>query len=357
MNKLILLITSILCVVLQPKVSMSNPNQTCISNEPRSSYFFASSVAVNEKYLAVGDIGANKVIIYTRNNSEQWIRSKEILPPQDSTPYKLGRGFGGNLQLDGDVLVIGAFTQQQTKEVTNPEYFQQRTILMSTFEGRYITRLDRESKVEPIELLIERETGLVKFNLLSNGKIKQITVSDNGERGFASSVALHKNLLLVGTFSSYEEKTNGGAWLYDINTTPPNPIIKLTDSNALLGGSVAISEQFAVVGHRKNGGHLRDGHPMIRKTLIRNLNNGSTRVIDRAGRLSISGNILARMHPRSRDPWIPTLLEVFRLDENAEPHLFIRRENLLRAWVQNGFLITVQGNYDSGIEVCLESVE
>ncbi|MGL5806743.1 MAG: hypothetical protein ACRC11_15120, partial [Xenococcaceae cyanobacterium] len=323
----IAVIVLILCGVLLAEVSMSNPNQTCLTPEPNDSSSFGLSVTINEKYVAVGDPMANYVIIYTRDNTGQWVRTKEISPPKDSTPYKVGSGFGRDLQLDGDVLVIGAYTQQDTKDVTNPEDFQERTILVSTFVGRYLTRLDTEIEVKAIDLPIEKRPGFVRFNLLSEGKIKQITLPDNGEPRFGASVALHKNLLIVG---SPPVDSEGRAWLYDLSKT--SPPLKLTAPNVFMGGSVAISEQFAAAGYYVGGGLIlndrilmQNGRPILTKTLIRNLKNGSTTVIDGVGELSLSGNILATKLRGSYDPKQAGLLEVFRLDNKAVPHLLIRR--------------------------------
>ena len=85
---------------------MSNSNRICLPSEPGDSAYFGFSVAINERYLAVGDPNANRVSIYTRDNSDRWTRTKYILPPKNSVPYKLGRGFGRILELDDDALLI-----------------------------------------------------------------------------------------------------------------------------------------------------------------------------------------------------------------------------------------------------------
>ena len=86
-------------------------------------------------------------------------------------------------------------------------------------------------------------------------------------------------------------------------------------------------------------------------------------MIDSYGELSLSGNILAIMRFRSADYEITALLKVFRLDDNAKPDLIIERGHPVeRAWVQNGFLVTVERHLDLNvrpvrhIKVCLEPV-
>jgi len=182
-----------------------------------------------------------------------------------------------------------------------------------------------------------------------------------GEASFGSDIALHNNLLLVGS-PSYTEP--GGAWLFDLKRLEEKPT-KIVPENidfatVNFGQTVAISEQFAAVGH---GGRLwaypaypNTGDPLtFTKTLIRNLRNGSTKVIDSFGELSLSGNILAVMRPGSFYHEQKPLLEVFRLDENATPHLITKRTNVSSAWVQNGFLVFVKHLSDTKFfQVCIK---
>lgn len=361
MNKLTFLIILILCFLSQAKVSMSNPNRICFFPEPDDSGYFGSSVVVNDKYLAVGDTGANRVIIYTRDAFGQWLRTKEILPPVDSVPYKVGHGFGRDLQLDGNVLVIGAITQQRTSEVTNPENFQPITThytpYVLTFEGRYLTRLDSETEVKAINLPIEKKSGFIQFNLLLEGKIKQFIFSDKAEERFGSDLAQNNNLLLIG---SPPWHTEGGAWLYDLNAPEIEPT-KLVAPDIYTGSSVAISDRFAVVGDDGVWEYIPEEyleHTQYRpKTLIKSLNSSVTTVIDSYGKLSLDDNILAILLPESEDGEQAALLEVFKLDDNTTPYLILRRRNLNHAWVQNGFLITVEGNLESGTKkVCIEPI-
>ncbi len=361
--RIIYLIILVLSGLLLPKVSMSNPNQTCLTSEPGDSVSFGFSVAINNKYLAVGDPTANHVAIYIRDSQGKWFRSKEIVSPVDSIPDKIGRGFGRDLQLDEDVLVINALTSQNTKDVTNPEDFQVRGILNSLFYGRYLIRLNSETEVKAIDLPMKKKQGLVQFNLLSEGKIKQVTLPDNGEIAFGEDTGLgynfafDNNLLLVGS-PAYPQ--GGGAWLFDLNRSENKPL-QLTIPDAYIGATVALNDQFAVVSDLL--GETINDPKLPPKTLIRSLSNGSTTVIDSYGELSLSGNILAVMRFRSEDGEQAALLEVFRLDNDAKPHLIIKRGHpIKRAWVQNNFLVTVQHHYffdgrsSKYVQLCLESV-
>ncbi|MDJ0631997.1 MAG: hypothetical protein QNJ34_02285 [Xenococcaceae cyanobacterium MO_188.B29] len=152
----------------------------------------------------------------------------------------------------------------------------------------------------------------------------------------------------------------GGAWLFNLNQPKSKPL-KITAPDASIGSSVALNKRFAAVGNVLFGWDIDTELPL--KTLIRAIDSGSTTVIDSYGELSLSGNILAIMRFRSADYEITALLKVFRLDDNAKPELIIERGHPVeRAWVQNGFLVTVERHFDPNvrpvrhIKVCLEPV-
>jgi hypothetical protein len=369
-----LFIAAICCLMIS--ASPPHPTKQCIDSLPSDdSVSFGFSVATNDKYLAVGDLQANHVVIYTRDKDGRWRRTREILPPQDSTAYKVGRGFGYELALDGEILVISALTQQQNYEVKNPEDFQESNILSSTFTAIYQTRLDRETEVKRIDVptkgvipsvSVVADKGKIAFitsreeepgkrvkqvHLLSNGFIKYILPpKDDLVNRFDSDIALKNNFLLVGVG---QPRDIGGAWLYNLNSPRSEPQ-RLTIPNATLGNSVALSDQFAVVGDVATR-QSRGISDLPQKTLIRNIADGSTKVIDGNGKLSLDSNILARMRYPTGDKEIPSLLEVFRLDNNATPHLIEKRSDVERASVQNRLLITVQKTV-SGQKICTEQV-
>ena len=52
-------------------------NVTCItSKSEKNDDIFGSSIAINNKYLAIGNYMTNRVVIYTRDNSGQWYKTK-----------------------------------------------------------------------------------------------------------------------------------------------------------------------------------------------------------------------------------------------------------------------------------------
>ncbi|MEM8719427.1 MAG: hypothetical protein AAGE84_08965 [Cyanobacteria bacterium P01_G01_bin.39] len=91
-------------------------NITRIVPEPEDNRdTFGAAIAINQKYLAVGDYETNRVIIYTHDNSGQWVRNKQVLPPNNSLPDEIDLGFGKEVQLEGDFLLISTHTTKKTK--------------------------------------------------------------------------------------------------------------------------------------------------------------------------------------------------------------------------------------------------
>ena len=361
---------------------MSNSNQICFLPESGDTKSFASSVAINDKYLVVGDPGANRIVVYQKNAQGRWYREREIYPPENSTSYQRGNGFGISLLLGENALIVNNWSTNKATYKTDPGY------PGSIFYRQYFIQLDREQEAIPIELSLNVKKGFISFYILSEDKPKLITLLDNNEDISSyhikrlSNFALSKNLLLVGSPSRHMYSPNSGrGWLFNLQALN-SEAIELASSKAFIGDTVALSEQFAVVGNRRNRQlkrtrKLSKNNISYPKTLIRCLSNGSTTVIDDWGRLGLDKNILTVMLPSSQSQvGENSVLKVFYLDENATPHLiqeqkynrqlkqclttgFAWADNVLKeAWIQNGWLITIFRFGSMGhTKFCLESVK
>ena len=326
-------------------------NITRIIPEPEDNRdTFGAAIAINQKYLAVGDYDANRVIIYTRNNSGQWIRSKQVLPPKNSLPDNVGSGFGEQVQLEGNFLLVTALVMQQVKDVTNPEEFTELGGGSYIFNERYLVNLeDLETEPKAVGMPMQKSDGLVTFNLFKEGKMNKVTLPDRGETSLGASFAHHKNLLLVGSPSATKER---GAWLYNLDELDKEPE-KLAAPNVFLGTSVALNENFAVVGeHYYQTGAYRPWSEDVpnkpKSTLIRANKTGSTRIQQFRGRVSLSDYILAVMYPTFGYFVNGATVEVYGLNSSAGAPLLSMRANVANAFVQNGFLVTVLPTYRFG---------
>ncbi|MEO0926396.1 MAG: hypothetical protein AAFY63_11065 [Cyanobacteria bacterium J06643_13] len=325
-------------------------NITRIIPEPEDNRdTFGAAIAINQKYLAVGDYDANRVIIYTRDNSGQWIRTNQILPPKNSLPDEVDLGFGKQVQLEENFLIVTTWTTKKIKKVTNPEEFNKFRRKDYIFDERYLVNLeDLETEPKAVGMPMQKSDGMVTFNLFSEGRMTKVTLSDRGAAQFGASFAHHKNLLLVGSPSGIEET---GAWLYNLDELDKEPE-KLAAPNAYLGTSVALNEHFAVVSERdyQMGCRLprEDAPQKPKSTLIRVNETGATRIRQFKGKVSLSDNILAVMHPTGGDFVNGAVLEVYSLNSSAGAGFLFMRGNVANAFVQNGFLITVLNNRRPG---------
>ncbi len=355
-------------------IRISSTPQSCLVSQPGDSESFANASAINDKYLAVGDPEANRVVIYTHDAKGKWLRTREILPPKGSEAEAVGSGFGSSVSLDKSTLVIGAFARKHKPK--NPELFQYTNQLgMSYSGGVYKTTLDKETQVQRIDVVSkgevpglsisadgetiaystmrEGEDGRLigKIHLLSDGNIKHIvSPTDSGAHGFDVGIALKNNLLVAG---SGLDAPMGAAWLFDLKAPKSKPQ-RLAIPNEYIGGIVAISDRFVAVSTATANNYL-----MPTKTLIVSIEDGSTTVIDGVGVLSLDRNILARMHPHSTAydgvPEQQALLELFDLTNFNEPRLIVKRGGIEGAYVQNNFLITIPKSYFRR-KICIEQV-
>lgn len=352
---------------------MTNHNQICFYPEADDTNSFGFSVAINNQYLAVGDPGANRIVIYQKDSHNRWQRDHKIYPPENSLPHKAGFGFGGNFELNGNILMVHSATRKNPTApyLVNPKdykaFLQGNIDDYKVLSQKYIFDLDRKNMVMQIDCSSEKQKNFTNFYILHNGEPRLITLPNNNEEMFGVSIAIHNNMMLIGSPPSRKnsDPKQGKGWLFNLNNLDSEPKV-LTAEKACLGKSVALSSQFAVVGNRGNE-QLLGNLGLYPKTLIVSLDNDSFSLIDNQGYLSIYKDILAVMRPLAAMQ--TPLLQLFYLDKNAIPHLVAERKSLddiqviegkylLNTLVQNGWLITVERlGRKASSKICLESIE
>lgn len=306
----------------------NNGKEERIDLEAEGITSFVTGLAINDQFLTIGDRIRNQVILFNRNSEGKWARQGKISPPEESISYR--DGFGSDLELDGNLLAISATTQHFIETVSTADYYSG-----STSQLRYLVRLNSSLEPQAFRMPVERKSGFIRFNLLTENRIREIVLTDKGK--FSESVAIHRNLLLI---ASVEERC---AWLFDLDKPKHKPLkINCPHENSTdtLGMTVAISGHFAVI-HSYN---FFTGF-----TLIRSLNNNSHKILEGGGQILLVNNILTRFNPADLSAErYSSLLEVFSLDSNATPHLISKRQDIDNIWLQNGFLVTffTGNNYD-----------
>jgi len=364
----------VLIAILLVKIVDINLNHQCFSPQGGDSRTFGFSLAMGNDYLAVGDPDANQVVIYSQNKFNLWNRTKKIMPPVDSTTHRVGSGFGYSLAINEDTLVIGAYGQKKNPE--NPEDFQLNGSSIHRSGAVYQTnlaqdsivkRLDKFKQGEIVGTVVAADEGKVVFSsskiepdrpwngvnkivVLSDGQRKYLSPPTDKFSRFAGDFALHDDLLLVGSINDDQYK----AWLFDLENSPHTvPQSISIDPNLLVGTSVAVNQQFLVIGERV--GHRYSESAQTLKTIIRRIDDDSEMEMDGYGEVSLDNNILSRL--RFRRPFIreANILELFYLDNNATPRRILKRKNITKALVHNSLLTTVQKN-KSKAKLCIEPI-
>lgn len=96
------------------------PRLICLPNRSGDSEEFGRALAVDGDYLAIGDPGANRVVLFRRGFRGRWRRIQNILPPEGSTTARAGLGFGYSLDFKDGVLAIGSYRRDITGMSSQP---------------------------------------------------------------------------------------------------------------------------------------------------------------------------------------------------------------------------------------------
>lgn len=336
---------------------------------------FGFSLAMSDNYLAVGDLNANRVVIYSKNKYHRWVRTKEILPPTESTTHRIGSGFGYDLALDEDKLVIGAYSQKQ--DVENAEDFQLNEPIVSTSGAVYQTNLGRDSIVKRLDdfkqgeivgNVVAAKGGVVAFTsskiepeqpynainkivVLVEGQRKFLPSPTDNRSWFGADIAIHDKMLLAGSIAQGRDK----AWLFDLDAREslvPHPI--QTSAEDLIGNSVALSKEFIVVSDKSGSGYS-DIVGASPKTLIERINTDNRTIIDGHAEVSLDNKILSRLRFGRVYYREANSLELFYLDDNAKPRRILKRKNVEKALVKNSLLTTVQEKSGKAL-LCIETI-
>lgn len=344
----------------------------CFSASSEDSESFGYSLAMSDDYLAVGDPGANHVVLFEENERGKWIRSRTIKPPKGSSAEIVGSGFGYDISLDESTLVIGAYTKKH--KPSNLEDFQYTNQLGVAYSGGvYKVDLDKNVLVERVDTLddgeisgfsVSADSGKIAFSsradqpdkwfgkvhLFSEGNIRKTVTPTKKSSEFGIDISLKNNLLAV---ASPRDDAGATYLLFNLESFDDEPKrLAIPNSTGFNGITVAISDKFIAIGSAGYG-FFSSTRP---ETQIKTIEGNTVAVIDGDGELSLDGSILARVRPSiSGDGHNQkSLLEVFELDET--PTLIETRTGVDLALVHNNLLATISKKY-FGIKVCIEPIK
>ncbi len=346
----------------------------CLASDPGDSRAFGQALAVSEDYIAVGDPQANRVVLYQRDFIGRWTRREEILPPEGSTIAKAGAGFGYALDLEKEMLVIGAYrASRPIRRNEQGGYSISFSDEIQYFGAVYSALLEPNGAIELQEIPIRKTDLLVGYALSasgnqvaigagvkaesseSSGKVLIIDLTTNqisdvieaptsqSQTSFGSAVGLHDNILAVG---SPLDPPQGGAWVFDLNH--PKPPHWISGNNSFAGGSIAQGASFTAVSY----------HPLTWGNLDTVIVTGNNKkiVLERGGSLSIAGNLLSTARPRTPDLEVKGLVSVFEISDRGKAELLVEIPEGWQATLSDRFLvftIKVRGRQ----RVCYRSIE
>ena len=172
-SKIIKVIGAFLCVAgLIPigyiawHLIYSASSVTCLESKPEDSFKFGEALAINGKYIAVGDPEANRVAIYSYDKArDKWSRTREIHAPKNSIIDRVGSGFGNSLVFNQDQLIISAYSKTINKLKDNRSEY-------SYYGAVYSLLLDDNNQNALEEIVLPESFKLTGYSITTfNNKI------------------------------------------------------------------------------------------------------------------------------------------------------------------------------------------
>ena len=244
--------------------SVFNPSGTTFNK-------FGSDVAVSGDVAVVGESGNNRAYVYEKSSSG-WVKVAE-LSPSDTDTIQI---FGTSVAIDNDVIVVGC------PQLHDWDYFGKVFVyekpsggwadMTETAKLSHTTAAPNDHFGQSVAIedstIVVGANGINKayiFEKPSGGWVNmtetaQLSPSGLGGR-FGGSVAISGTSVLIGSSKNNESGNNdeGKAFIYEkpgggwVNTTETGQLTASDgDVGLLLGWSVSISNEYAVLSSRSN---------------------------------------------------------------------------------------------------------
>ena len=151
----------------------------CFNSQPDDSSLFGASLAMSDTYLAVGDPGANKVVIFSKDYTGRWYREREIRNTTRIVPEGIDDNFGDNIAIHNNILAIKTVYEQSSDRAKILNLFKRKKNPFSPFgeyiENIYSVDLDKESSIELVGSYEQVISGNEQFIVSGRGIIFQNT--------------------------------------------------------------------------------------------------------------------------------------------------------------------------------------
>jgi hypothetical protein len=320
---------------------------------------FGLSLAANEKYLAVGDTKANRIIVYRHDSQKLWVRFRTVSLPTNPLATNFRKSCTTfKLALTENTLIIGTTTSGEIQE-PNQQFYLDTSIVWPIYwigavyqipltSGNSLERLDSPKNGELAGFYIAAHNNNIAFGIATYdifGKSSDyITVISNGQRhtfthsgdfSLYNPFALYENSLVVGSTICQQGRIS------IFNLAAPNSSPQIVEVPTQIA-RIALTNEFIIIAEQLNarGFHLNS------KTTVLNAADFSITVLDTIGNISAYGSRLVCSHPTTPDKEVGGKLKLFDISR-APPELIytsnidiihsILTRDLLFILIHNGF--------------------
>jgi hypothetical protein len=365
----IALLTTIPLFICAPNLRALSAD--CIDLQPGDTPDFGDALVANDRFLAIGYAQANRIAVYRRTSQRQWDRVRTIaLPPnpQIANPSsRPGYGVTYKLAISGDKLVIGkvvSIMRSGSQEAASFPYqppaengmayvggtayvgglaFVGAVYRTSVAANSPLERIDRPKDKELAGFSVAADGGKIAFSVAtydrqSPGYITVISGDRRYSLAASGEVALKKNLLVAGSTTSGRQ---GKLAVFNLADATPSPRTIAIPTPVRY---VAIADKYLVVAEQLfNGGVPIDrDRSMLPKTWFVNIADLSITSVKGFGEISTYGNKLVRSYQSTDDNESIGKIELFNLGTMPPKSLSSRNGNILRSFLTNDYLFTIE---------------
>jgi hypothetical protein len=362
----IALLTTIPLFICAPNLRALSAD--CITPQPGDTPRFGDALVANDRFLAIGDTQANRIVVYRHTSQRRWARLRTIaLPPNppianassnagySSVTYKLA--------ISGDKLVIGKVVSKMrptSQEAALYPYQPPAEKDMAYAGAVYSTSIATNSRLERIDrpkdkelagLSVAGDGGKIAFSVAtydrqSSGYVTVISGDRRYSLAASGEIALKKNLLVAGSTTSDRQ---GKLAVFNLADATPSP---RTIAIPIPVGAIAIADKYIVVAEQLfNGGFAP---AMLPKTLFANIADLSITSVKGFGNISAYGNKLVLSYPNTDDGEAYGKIELFNLGTMPPKSLGSRKANVYLSFLTNNYWFTVE-NKNFRTAICVAS--
>jgi hypothetical protein len=329
---------------------------------------FGLSLAANEKYLVVGDTGANRVIIYCRSPQKEWVRLRAISVPIDPLTVNITKSLTiYKLALTEDTLFIGTTTsgvvQEQKQQFYRdpstawPIYWIGAVYQISLTSESLLERIDQFKNGELAGFYIAAHSNNIAFGVAthddSGGSSGYITVVSNGHRydftysgnfSWYNPFALYNNSLVVDSTIYHRQ---GRISIFDL--AAPNSPPQIVEVPTLIS-KIALTEKFIIIAEQLSARWPNKNS----KTTVLSTTDFSITVLDCIGDISACGNRLVCSHSTTPDNEVRGKLRLFDISRAPPELIYTGNLDIRNSILTRDFLFTLIRN-GSNARICVLS--